>query len=260
MGRMLAFLVVLVCAGGAPCAADAGGFDPGAVGAPRSGAPAELTMPAGGTPTAAVVVLHGCGGVVPHDRWWADQIARWGYAALLIDSFRPRGYTEVCNRGLLVPPEAQARDAFDGAAYLRARFGMPGMPVGVIGYSHGGWAVLKAVLAGAVRRTDEMPFAAAVAFYPGCDPPNSPLETDTLILIGDADDWTPAARCQRWRDAAQTNGHVLGFKLYPGALHAFDALAKPEWFAGHYIGRDDAASADSVAETRAFFAPRLTSR
>jgi dienelactone hydrolase len=41
------------------------------------------------------------------------------------------------------------------------------------------------------------------------DPPGRPLETDTLILIGDADDWTPAARCAHWRDAVQTNGHPL---------------------------------------------------
>src|ERR1700687_3304918 len=119
MGRMLSFLAVLACAVAVACAAQTGGFDPNAVGAPRSGAPSELTLPAGAAPKAAVVVLPGCGGVVGHDRWGADQLSRWGYAALLIDSYRPRGYTEVCNRGQLVPPEAQARDAFDGAAYLR---------------------------------------------------------------------------------------------------------------------------------------------
>jgi dienelactone hydrolase len=257
---MLFFLVVLVCAGSVPGAAETGGFDPNVVGAPRSGAPAELTLPSGAAPAAAVVVLHGCGGVVPHDRWWADQIARWGYAALLIDSFRPRGYTEICNRGQLVPPEAQARDAFDGAAYLRSRFGRRDLPVGMIGFSHGGWAVLKAVLAGVVRRQDEAPFAAAVAFYPGCDPPTAPLESDTLILIGDADDWTPAARCERWCDQAQLSGHALQFKVYPGALHAFDALTNPGWFAGHYTGRDSAAAADAVTETQAFFAARLGPR
>jgi dienelactone hydrolase len=259
MAKLLPVLAVLVCAGAAS-AAETGRFDPNAVGAPRSGAFAELTLPAGAAPTAAVVVLHGCGGIVPHDRWWAAQIARWGYATLLIDSFRPHGYTEVCNRGQLVPPETQARDAFDGAAYLRARLGLPNAPVGVIGFSHGGWAVLKAVLAGVVRQPDERPFAAAVAFYPGCDPPASPLETDTLILIGGADEWTPAARCERWVQQAQANGHALRFKIYPGALHAFDALSKPAWFAGHYIGRDDAAASDAVAETQAFFAPRLTPR
>jgi dienelactone hydrolase len=180
-----------------------------------------------------------------------------GFAALLIDSFRPRGYREVCNRGRLVPPEAQARDAFDGAAYLRAAPEVRARRVGVIGFSHGGWAVLKAVLGGVVRRPDEPPFAAAVAFYPGCDPPVAALETDTLILIGDADDWAPVARCAHWRDAVQTNGHTLRMKIYPGARHSFDAPSPPHAFAGHYIGQDPAALADSLVETRTFFTERL---
>ena len=81
-----------------------------------------------------------------------------GFAALLIDSFRPRGYREVCNRGRLVPPEAQARDAFDGAAYLRAAPEVRARRVGVIGFSHGGWAVLKAVLSGVVQPTRRASF------------------------------------------------------------------------------------------------------
>jgi dienelactone hydrolase len=252
----LATIVTAVWLAAFPAAAQVAGFDASMIGAPGSGARAELSMPAG-TPTAAVIVLHGCDGIVPHDRWWASQLARWGYAALLIDSFRPRGFTEVCNHGELVPPEAQARDAFDAADYLRARSDLHIARIGVIGFSHGGWAVLKAVLAGVVRHADEPPFAAAVAFYPGCDPPGSPLETDTLILIGDADDWTPVARCQRWRDHAAPNGHALRMKVYPGALHAFDALVGPRAFAGHYVGRDPVAAADAIAETQAFFAARL---
>jgi Dienelactone hydrolase family len=81
---------------------------------------AALNLPAGAAPSGAVVVLHGCDGVEPHYRHWPQRLADWGYAALLIDSFGPRGFQEVCSRGLLVAPEAQARDAFDGAAYLRA--------------------------------------------------------------------------------------------------------------------------------------------
>jgi dienelactone hydrolase len=187
-------------------------LDPAKIGAPLSGAPAELYLPAEAVPVGGVVVLHGCDGIEPHYRQWAQRLADWGYAALLIDSFGPRGLQEVCNRGFLVPPEAQARDAFDGAAYLRAAPRVRAQRVGVIGLSHGGWAVLKAVLAGLVRRPNQPAFAAAVAFYPGCDPGDPsgrPLETDTLILIGEADDWTPAARCAKWRDAVQTDGHVL---------------------------------------------------
>jgi dienelactone hydrolase len=44
-----------------------------------------------------------------------------------------------------------------------------------------------------------------------------------MILIGDADDWTPAERCARWRNSVQTNGQVLQMKIYPGTRHGFDA-------------------------------------
>jgi dienelactone hydrolase len=252
------FLVVILT--GVPARAQSLAFDATTVGVSGSGARAELFMPVAAGSSAGVVVLHGCDGMGPHYRDWARQIAEWGYAALLVDSFRPRGFTEVCNRGMLVPPEVQARDAFDAAAYLRKRLQAPSALIGVIGFSHGGWAVLKAVLAGVVRGADEPPFAAAVAFYPGCDPPGSALETDTLILIGDADEWTPVARCARWRDMAQPNGHVLQMKVYPGALHSFDALLPPHAFAGHYVGRNPAAAADALAETRAFLASHLGSR
>ncbi len=235
-------------------------FDPAKVGWPLTGAPAELYVPARTAPMAAVVVLHGCDGIGPNYRQWAQRLADWGYAALLIDSFGPRGFRAVCNRGLRVPPEAQARDAFDGAAYLRAILRVPARRIGVIGFSHGGWAVLKAVLAGLVRRPNEPAFAAAVAFYPGCDPRDPPgrsLETDTLILIGDADDWTPVARCAEWRDAVRARGHVLQMKVYPGARHGFDAPRPLHFYAGHYVGQDPAAVADSLAETRRFLDQRL---
>jgi dienelactone hydrolase len=113
------------------------------------------------------------------------------------------------------------------------------------------------VLAGLVRPPGEPAFAAAVAYYPGCALPASVLETDTLILIGDADDWTPAARCARWRDTIQTNGHTVRMKIYPGARHGFDAPSFPHSFAGHYVAQDPAAMADSLVEARAFFSERL---
>ena len=177
----------------------------------------------------------------------------------MIDSFRPRGFAQVCNHGELVPPELQARDAFDAAAYLRARPDLHIGRVGVIGFSHGGWAVLKAVLAGIARPPNDPPFAAAFAYYPGCDPPNSPLETDTLILIGSADDWTPAARCRRWRDMVNPNGHTLDMTVYPGAFHAFDSPVAPHDYAGHHVGSDPAARPASIAAAQAFFAGRLGS-
>jgi hypothetical protein len=40
-------------------------------------------------------------------------------------------------------------------------------------------------------------------------------------------------------------------------FHWFDAPSFPHSFAGHYIGQDPAAMADSFAEARAFFSERL---
>jgi dienelactone hydrolase len=253
--------LLLACALlGLPAGVEAQGFDPGKVGGPSSGAPAELYLPAAMPPPAAIVVLHGCDGVGPHYRQWAQRLTEWGYAALLIDSFGPRGFREVCNHGELVPPEARARDAFDGAAWLRSAPSVRAKQVGVIGFSHGGWTVLKAVLGGLVRRPDEPPLAAAVAYYPWCDPrdlPAHPLETDTLILIGDSDDWTPAVQCTRWRAAVRSAGPTLQMTVFSGARHAFDAPLGLHYFEGHYLGQNPAALAASLTEVRGFFAERL---
>lgn len=232
-------------------------FGGDAVGGPAGNARGELFLPLGPGPFPAVVVLHGCNGVGRHEQIWAHQLTAWGYAAMVVDSFRPRDVTTVCNQGRLVPPELQALDGFNAANYLRAQPTVGGKPIGVIGFSHGGWAVLKAVLADLAGQAPAKPFAAAVAFYPGCDPPRSALATDTLILIGEADDWTPVDRCVRWREAVERNGHSLQMKTYPGALHSFDAPSMPHSFAGHYIGRDPQAAADALAETRTFFDERL---
>ena len=96
-------------------AAEAQVFDPAKVGPPLSNAPAELYLPPGAPPTAAVVVFHGCNGVGPHYREWARRLAGWGFAALLIDSFGPRGFREVCKSR----PRSAARSA--GARRLRWR-------------------------------------------------------------------------------------------------------------------------------------------
>jgi len=164
----------------------------------------------------------------------------------------------VCNHGMTVPPDLQAADAFAAAEYLRSMSSVRADRIGVIGFSHGGWAVLKAVLAASIEQDrSSRTFAAAVAFYPGCDPPASALVTDTLILIGDADDWTPAPRCMRWRDSVQANGHLVEMKVYPGALHSFDSELPLHNYACHRIGRDPVPAADAIEQTRRLLAKRL---
>jgi dienelactone hydrolase len=252
---LLCTLIALTACAHTPLAFDAGASD-----GPGANAQGELFLPDGVGPFPAVVLLHGCDGVGPHYRAWARRLSSWGYAALLVDSFGPRHVTTVCNHGMTIPPELQAQDGFSAAEYLRSRPDIQPDRIGVIGFSHGGWAVLKAVLAGAAARAHARPFAAAIAFYPGCDAVHATLATDTLILIGDADDWTPAQRCIRWRDAIDKDDHTVDLKIYPGAFHGFDAALAPHQFAGHTVGRNPAAAEDAITETRAFLQRRLTTK
>jgi dienelactone hydrolase len=50
-----------------------------------------LYRPDGNGFSPAVIVLHGCGGVDYHHRKWAEQLVEWGYVALIVDYFSPRG-------------------------------------------------------------------------------------------------------------------------------------------------------------------------
>jgi dienelactone hydrolase len=250
---MRAFLLALLLIAHAPAHGQPLTFDSSTVGEPWSDARAELFVPHGPGPFPAVVVLHGCNGVGVAMRTWARRLTSWGYVALIVDSFRPRGLTNVCERPLLVPAELRALDAFSAADYLRSLANIRADRIAIMGFSHGGWTVLHAS-----ATQDRPPFAAAVAFYPWCFPPGAPFATDTLVLVGDADDWTPANRCVSMREQTVAGGREFRLKVYPGALHAFDAPIAPMTIFGHRIGGDPDAAADAIAQTRAFLSERLS--
>lgn len=58
----------------------------------------ELNLPAGAGPFPAVILAHGCNGVGYAETGWAAVLPTWGYATLVLDSFRGRGLTEVCTQ------------------------------------------------------------------------------------------------------------------------------------------------------------------
>jgi poly(3-hydroxybutyrate) depolymerase len=101
-------------------------FDASTVGEPQSGRAGELFLPAGPGPFPAMVVLHGCDGVGPHYRTWARQLQVWGYAALLVDSFGPRGVREVCGEVRRVDPQAAPVSQAEVRSFLAARLGFGG--------------------------------------------------------------------------------------------------------------------------------------
>jgi dienelactone hydrolase len=196
--------------------------------------------PAGSGPFPSVVMMHGCGGAYGRDgslnarhQMWGEYFAGHGYIALMLDSFSSRGIKEICtvkfsNRAL--KESDRVGDAYAALAWLRAQAGVDAGRSVLLGWSHGAGVTLDAI----TRAPAAMPgFRAAVAFYPGCTTrarnsgsfhPYAPL----LVLIGEADDWTPAAPCVSLAAAAAARGEPMQIVTYPGTYHDFDnpALSK----------------------------------
>lgn len=194
----------------------------------------RLFVPAAGAPRGAVVMMHGCGGAYASSgalnarhQMWGEYLADLGYAALMLDSFTSRGVREICTTRIVertIREADRVGDAYAALAFLQARFGIAPERIGVLGWSHGGGTVLSVITR---RPKVGAPFQAAVAFYPGCGTraaradafhPNAP----TLILMGESDDWTPAAPCKALAQSVSARGEPLGLITYHDAYHDFD--------------------------------------
>jgi dienelactone hydrolase len=193
---------------------------------------ATLVRPAGEGPFPAVVQLHGCGGLEEQSYRWARWFADHGYVALVVDSFGPRHVKGDCRSGPDEPPvTARFDDAFGALRYLQALPYVRGDRVAAIGWSQGGVYAMSVIngpsLERAKKRGVALPavgFAAGIGVYPGgCfslvkEQAIRPL----LVLIGGADDWTPASKCAEMVNAMRGRGSDATIVIYPGAYHYFD--------------------------------------
>jgi len=219
----------------------------------------RLKKPEGDGPFPAIVLLHGCGGIQANrDHRWAERIAGWGYVTLQADSFRPRGLSNVCTysgRDSTDILQKRVTDAYDAKRYLAGLPFVDRSRVAVMGWSHGGSTTLETLY----RKTDD-PFRAAIAFYPSCRRMLTGLNAPLMILIGEADDWTPAGRCLEMMPK-QASSEVT-VKVYPGAYHAFDGLGKGRDVSGsrggvHHLEYQPEAEADAIVRVKAFFEKHL---
>ena len=184
----------------------------------------------------AVIALHGCGGLharsgalLARHRAMADALNGRGFHVLFPDSFARRGIRQLCTIPLAereLRAADRAADIHASLEWLAAREDVDAARVVVLGWSHGGSAVLAALN----HKLGPQPLQAraAIAFYPGCSAyarrpgtylPVAPL----LILIGALDDWTPPAPCvelSKWTPKVIVH-------VYPGSYHGFDAPSTP---------------------------------
>jgi len=233
--RTLLCLLLAWCAGNAIAAA------PVAVEVPPAGlssSPAPLKAflfePAGAGPFPAVVMLHGCGGAYAHSgalnarhQMWGEFLASQGIAALMLDSFSSRGLKEICTvkiKQRTIKESERVGDAYAALAWLHKRPEIAAGRVALLGWSHGAGVTLDAI----TRAPTPVPaFRAAVAFYPGCTERNAKAArfhpyAPLFILIGEADDWTPARPCEALVATVEARQEPIRILTFPGTYHDFD--------------------------------------
>ena len=191
---------------------------------------------ADGAPRPAVVLLHGCGGLLDAKGRLGQRLITYakmlnadGMHALAVDSLTPRGEKELCTQrtGTRRLTQANRRlDALGALQWLAAQPGVNGKRLALLGWSNGGSTALAASnrLHPDVARAAVTP-RATVAFYPGCEAELARRYAavgSTLLLVGEKDDWTPAAPCVALASVA---GSALKIIVYPDAYHGFDGNA-----------------------------------
>jgi dienelactone hydrolase len=165
-----------------------------------------LPVPAA-QPRPAVIALHGCEGLYllnARERTAAELLGRRGFHVLLSDSCRG----------------ADIHDALD---WLAARPEVDRNRIVVLGWSHGGSALLAALK----HRIGPMPLQAraAIALSPTCAPyavtPGSYLPVAPLLILLDSlDERTPAAPCV---ELANWTPKIL-VRALPESDYGFEAM------------------------------------
>ena len=200
----------------------------------QSALPGYLFRPEGRGPFPAVVALHGCGGLVSRPgrvgalfTEWGNRLAAAGLAVVFPDSFTSRGVASQCgvrDRKVRATHE-QTADAMAARAWLQSQPWVIKERVALLGWSDGGVATLWAVRRRAGAADGSSEFRSAVALYPGCRALSNrawSARVPTLILIGRADDFTPAVACEQMVAGARGRSARATIIVYPGAYHGFD--------------------------------------
>lgn len=190
----------------------------------------RLSIPPADSPLPGVVVTHGCGGVDGGATRWGRELVEYGYATLVIDSFGPRGITEVCSGQEHINIATVLHDVYRGLDVLAADPRVDASRIALLGLSFGGrtalWANQKRFRA---LYGSDNEFAAHLSFYPAScyirladelEVGDAPMR----LFHGTADDWLTIEPCREYVERMQSAGHDVALFEYEGAHHGFDEV------------------------------------
>jgi len=152
-----------------------------------------------------------------------DLLLAQGYSVVWPDSLTPRQETSLCEQPMASRQVRQSHrrsDIYTTLDWLAQQAWTDHQRVALLGWSHGGSAVLASSDSRQKRPVSSVTPDMALAFYPGCsDALRQAYQASWPVhmLLGAADDWTPAAPC-----VALGLRSGMSFKVYPDSHHGFD--------------------------------------
>ena len=163
-----------------------------------------------------------------HHKDYMKMYQEMGFATFELNSFKSRGITSTVGSQDQVTIAGIILDAYRALEKLAQHPNIDPEKVSITGWSLGGgvslfsaWLPLKNAI------TTEYSFASHLAFYPPCfiHPENLDFSQAPIhILIGEADNWTPASPCEKLVDTLTAKANIA-ITVYPEAHHGFDSEA-----------------------------------
>ncbi len=185
----------------------------------------------GSGPVPLVMGVAGSKGWSEHHLAYMEMYREMGLATFELQSFKSRDVTSTVGEQISVTHAMMILDAYRALEILASDPRIDADNIAITGWSLGGgvtlfsaWEPLKRAI------TDNVSFAAHLSFYPPCfvqpqvlDFSGAPIH----ILIGELDNWTPAASCEELVAEMQTAGVNAELTVYPDSHHSFDRVQPP---------------------------------
>ena len=190
---------------------------------------ANLYMPQSSKPVAAMVIISSSGGVLDfNEGYYARELSKHGIAALVVDSFTPRGIHDTIKNQLTVTSWHMENDAFAALKVLQKDKRIDPNRIGIMGISKGGIVAQNSafLVRRALRGTGTQEFALHVPIVPDCAGQFRDARTTgkpIFYMLAELDDADPAQLCldyvRRINIAGNSNAVA---KMYKGAHHNWE--------------------------------------
>ena len=187
-----------------------------------------LITPEKNGPLPLVIGVAGSLDWAEHHLEYMNMYRAMGIATFELQSFASRQVKSTVGSQIEVTTAMIVLDAYRALEILAELPQIDKTKVAITGWSLGGGVALFSGWKPAVEKiTQDVQFAAHLSIYPPCIVEPKILRfTDAPmhILIGELDNWVPAAACQELVPKMQMAGANIDLTIFPDAHHSFDRM------------------------------------